>query len=91
MTNLSKFHIVFSSSILIRLNKDTFKGHLYQAVNNFCETELVEPHGSFDKEAVRNTRVSCVPTFDEPSSTTLHPPNLIIVVLLVWVLFWLCI
>ena len=32
MTNLFEFHIVFSSSALIRLNKDAFEGHLCQAV-----------------------------------------------------------
>ena len=28
MANLSKFHVVFSSSTLIRLNKDAFEEHL---------------------------------------------------------------
>ena len=37
MTNLSKFYIVFSSSALIRLNKDTFEWHLCQTVNNFVK------------------------------------------------------
>ena len=37
MTNLSKFHIVFSSSTLIRLNKDAFAGHLHKTVNNFVK------------------------------------------------------
>ena len=37
MTNLSKFHVVFSSSTLIRLNKDAFEGHLCQTVNNFVK------------------------------------------------------
>ena len=35
MTNLSKFHIVFSSSALICLNKDALEGHLCQTVNHF--------------------------------------------------------
>ena len=35
--NLSKFHVVFSSSALIRLYKDTFEGHLCQTVNNFVK------------------------------------------------------
>ena len=30
MTNLFEFHIVFSSSALICLNKDAFEGHLCQ-------------------------------------------------------------
>ena len=34
MTILSEFHIVFSSSAFIRLNKDTFEGHLCQTVYN---------------------------------------------------------
>ena len=37
MTNLSKFHIVFSSSALIHLNKDAFEEHLGQTVNNFVK------------------------------------------------------
>ena len=56
------------------------------------KTELVEPHVSFGKEAatqliknIRNTRVSCVPSFDKPCGLTLHPLNLSIVVLLIWV------
>ena len=34
---------------------------------------------------ISNTRVSCIPTFNEPCSLTLHPLNFIAVVLLVWV------
>ena len=34
---------------------------------------------------IRNTRVSRIPTFDEPCSSTLHPLNFVTVVLLVWV------
>ena len=34
MTNLSEFHIVFSSSVLIRLNNNAFEWHLCQTVNN---------------------------------------------------------
>ena len=37
MANLSKFHVVFSSSTLIRLDKDAFEGHLCQTVNNFVK------------------------------------------------------
>ena len=37
MANLSKFHVVFSSSTLIRLNKDAFEGHLCQTVNKFVK------------------------------------------------------
>ena len=37
MANLSKFHAVFSSSTLIRLDKDAFEGHLCQTVNNFVK------------------------------------------------------
>ena len=42
MTNLSKFHIVFSSSAIICFNKDAFEGHLYQTINNFVK-QIVEP------------------------------------------------
>ena len=34
---------------------------------------------------IRNTRVSWIPTFDEPCSSTLHPLNFVTVVFLVWV------
>ena len=34
---------------------------------------------------IRNTRVSWIPTFDEPCSLTLHPLNFVTVVFLVWV------
>ena len=37
MAILSKFHVVFSSSTLIRLNKDASEGHLCQTVNNFVK------------------------------------------------------
>ena len=37
IANLSKFHVVFSSSTLIRLDKDAFEGHLCQTVNNFVK------------------------------------------------------
>ena len=37
MANLSQFHVVFSSSTLIHLNKDAFEGHLCQTVNNFIK------------------------------------------------------
>ena len=53
--NLSEFHIVFSSSALIRLNKDAYEGHLCQAVNNFKKPELVESPIAFEKEAAIQT------------------------------------
>ena len=37
MANLSKFHVVFSSSTLICFDKDAFEGHLCQTVNNFVK------------------------------------------------------
>ena len=37
MANLSKFHVMFSSSTLIRLDKDAVEGHLCQTVNNFVK------------------------------------------------------
>ena len=40
MANLSKFHVVFSSSALIRLNKDAFEGHLCQTVNIFVKHNI---------------------------------------------------
>ena len=96
MTNLSKFHIVFFSSVLIRHNKDAFEGHLCQTVNNFVKqnkSSLLSPLRKRQPpqliKHIRNTRVSCIPTFDEPCSSMLHPFNLIYiitVVLLVWVL-----
>ena len=92
MTNLSKFHIVFSSRTIIRLNKEAFKGHLCQTVNNFVKqnkSSLLSPLRKKQPpqliKNIRNTRVSCIPTFDEPCSWTLHPLNLITVVLWVWV------
>ena len=42
MANLSKFHVVFFSSTLIRLDKDAFEGHLCQTVNNFVKQNLEE-------------------------------------------------
>ena len=70
MTNLSEFNYVFSSRALIHLNKDAFEGHLCKTVNNFVKH-------------IRNTRVSCMHTLKEPCSSTMHPLNLITVVLLV--------
>ena len=35
MNNMAGFHIVFSSSALIRLNKNAFEGHVCQTVNKF--------------------------------------------------------
>ena len=34
MTNQSEFHVMFSSSVLLRLNKDAFDGHVCQTINN---------------------------------------------------------
>ena len=52
MANLSKFHIVFSSSTLIHLNKDAFEVHLCQTVNNFVKQNkshfLLSPQGVND-------------------------------------------
>ena len=92
MANLSKFHVVFSSSTLIRLDKDTFKGHLCQNINNFVKqnkSSLLSPlrkrRPPQHIKHFRNTRVSRIPTFDEPSSLTLYPLNFVTVVFLVWV------
>ena len=92
MANLSKFHVVFSSSTLIRLDKNAFEGHLCQTVNNFVKqnkSSLLSPlrkrPPSQHIKHIRNTRVSRIPTFDEPCSSTLHPLNFVTVVFLVWV------
>ena len=37
LLGLCKFHVVFYSSTLIRLDKDAFKGDLCQTVNNFVK------------------------------------------------------
>ena len=91
MANLSKFHVVFSSSTLIRLDKDAFKGHLCQTVNNFVkqnDSSLLSPlrkrRPPQHIKHIRNTRVSRIPTFAEPCSSTLHPLNFVTVVFLVW-------
>ena len=44
-----------------------FKGHLCQTINNFVK------HNSSNQliKHIRNTRVTCIPTFDEPYSATL--------------------
>ena len=77
MANLSKFHVVFSSSTLIRLDKDVFEGHLCQTVNNFVKqnkSSLLSPlrkrRPPQHIKHIRNTRVSRIPTFDEPSQQT---------------------
>ena len=64
MDNLSKFYIVFSSSGLIRLDKDAFEGHLCQTVNNFVKqnkSSLLSPlrkrHPPQHIKHIRNTRV----------------------------------
>ena len=93
MANLSKFHVVFSSITLIRLDKDAFEGHLCQTVYNFVKqykSSLMSPlrkrRPPQHIKNIRNIRVSRIPTFDEPCSSTLHPLNFVTVVFLVWVL-----
>ena len=92
MANLSKFHAVFSSSTLIRLDKDAFEGLLCQTVNNFVKqnkSSLLSPlrkrRPPQHIKNIRNTRVSWIPTFDQPCSSTLHPLKFVTVVFLVWV------
>ena len=93
MANLSKFHVVFSSSTLIHLDKDAFEGHLCQTVNIFFvkqnKSSLLSPLRNRlppqHIKHIRNTRVSRIPTFDKPCSTTLHPLNFVIILFLVWV------
>ena len=92
MDNLSKFHAVFSSSTLIRLDKDAFEEHMCQTVNNFVKqnkSSLLSPlrkrRPPQHIKHIKNTRVSWIPTFDEPCSSTLHPLNFVTVVFLVWV------
>ena len=87
MANLSKFHVVFSSGTLIRLDKDAFEGHLCQTVDNFVnqyKSSLLSPlrkrRPPQHIKHIRNTRVSRIPTFDEPCSSTLHPLNFVNVV-----------
>ena len=86
MANLSKFDIVFSSSTLIRHNKDAFEGHSCQTVHNLNMSSILSPLRKRRPpqriKHIRNTRVSRIPTFDEPCSSTLHPLNLLTVVLL---------
>ena len=83
---------MFSSSTLIRLDKDAFEGHLYQTVNNFVKQKKSSLLSPLRKRRppqhirhIRNTRVSRIPTFDEPCSSTLHPLNFVTVVFLAWV------
>ena len=92
MANLSKFHAVFSSSTLIRLDKDAFEGHLCHTVNNFVKqnksnllSPLIKRRPPQNIKHIGNTRVSQIPTFGEPCSSTLHPLNFVTVVFLVWV------
>ena len=92
MANLSEFHVVFPSSTLIRLDKDAFEGHMCQTVNNFVKqnkSSLLSPlrkrRPPQHIKHIRNTRVSRIPTFDQPCSSTLHPLNFITVVFLEWV------
>ena len=75
MANLSKFHVVFSSSTLIRLDMDAFEGHLCQTVNNFVKqykSSLLSPlrkrRPPQHIKHITNTRVSRIQiTFDEIS------------------------
>ena len=90
MANLSRFHVVFSSNTLIRLNKDTFEGHVCQTVNNFVkqnESSILSPlrkrRPPQHIKHIRNTRLFGIPTFDEPCSSTLHHLNFVTVVFLV--------
>ena len=83
MANLPNFHVVFSSTTLIRLNKDTFEGHLCQTVNNFVEQNISSLLSPLRKRRppqhikhTRNTRVSRLPTFEETCCSTLHPLTL---------------
>ena len=69
MANLFKFHAVYSSSTLIRLDKDAFEGHLCQTVNNFVKqnkSSLLSPlrkrRPPQHIKHIRNTRVSQIPT-----------------------------
>ena len=73
-----------TSSTLIRLDKDAFEGHLCQTVNNFVKqnkSSLLSPlrkrRPPQHIKHIRNTRVSRIPTFDEPCSSTLHPLNFV--------------
>ena len=79
MTNLSKFHIVCSSSALIHLNK------LCQTVNNFVKQNKSTFLSRLRKRRppqlikhIRNTSVSCIPTFAELCSSMLHPLDLLL-------------
>ena len=81
---------MFSSSTLIRLDKDAFEGHMCQTVNNFVKQDKSSLLSPLRKRRppqlikhVRNTRVSRIPTLDEPCSSTLHPLNFLTVVFLV--------
>ena len=62
MANLSKLHVVFSSSTLIRLDKDAFEGHLCQTVNNFVKqnkSSLLPPlRKRIFKHVIRNNLTS---------------------------------
>ena len=73
---------MFSPSALILLNKNAFQGHLCQTVNNFViqnqlsfQYPLRKRQPSQLIKYIRNTRVSCVPVFNEPCSYALHPLN----------------
>ena len=75
MANLSKFHVVFSSCTL-----HAFEGHLCQTVNNLCLlSPLRKRRIPQHIKHIRNTRVSQIPTFDKPCSSTLHPLNFVTV------------
>ena len=76
MANLFKLHAVFSSSTIIRLDKDAFEGHLCHTVNKFVKqnkssllSPLIKRRPPQHIKHIRNTRVSRIPTFDEPCSS----------------------
>ena len=80
-----KFLHISQESTLVRLGKDAFEGHLCQTVNNFVKqnkSSLLSPLRNRRPpqhiKHIRNTRVSRIPTFDEPC-------NFVTVVFLVWV------
>ena len=82
---------MFSSSAFIRLNKDVFEGQMCQT-NNFVKPNFSSLLSPFRKRGpsqlikhIRNTKVSCITSFNKPCSSMLHPLNFIIVVFLVWV------
>ena len=66
MVNLSKFHVVFSSSTLIRLNKDACEGHLCQTVNNFVKqnkSSLLSPLREREVSTPTHQAYICIPYY----------------------------